>query len=101
MMVAGADLLCEYVAAKEGHPDCAIVDVTTGNHLLDGREPDIRMTRYRKDYGAHYTVTTAFGLPPLLELRGKTFEVDNAWICPVTLLVLFRYPKRINIYIKD
>ena len=37
MMVAGADLLCAYVAEKEGHPNRAVVDVTINDHLLDGR----------------------------------------------------------------
>ena len=36
MMVAGANLLCQYVAGKEGHPDYAVVDVTTGDHLIGG-----------------------------------------------------------------
>ena len=37
MMVAGANMLCQYVAEKEGHPEYALVDVTTGDNLIDGK----------------------------------------------------------------
>lgn len=101
MMVAGADLLCQYAVEMEGHPDCAIVDVTTGENLIDGKAPDIVMTRYKKGYGAYYNNTTPDGFPPIVTQDGLDTEVAKAWICPVTLLVLGRYPKRINIYLKD
>ena len=100
MMVAGADLLCEYVARAEGHPDCAVVDVTLGNKLLDGREPDIVMTRFKKGYGASYKNTTPDGLAPTFMRGDVEIGVSEAWICPVTLLVLHQYPTRINIYMK-
>ena len=101
MMVAGANLLCQYVAGKEGHPDYAVVDVTTGDHLIGGKTPDIIMTRFKKGYGASYHNATPDGLPPRINEEGRDIEVPEAWICPVTLLVLGRYPKQINLYLKD
>ena len=100
MMVAGANMLCEYVAGKEGHPGYAEVDVTTGDNHLDGRTPDIVMTRYKTGYGATYSNTLPDGLPPFVIRDNKMILVPDAWLCPVTLLVLHRYPKKINIYIK-
>ena len=100
MMVAGADRLCEYAANKEGHPDCALIDITIGEKLIDGRDPDVIMTRIKKDYGATYTNTTPSGTPPVLIRDGREIPVNKAWICPVTLFVLHRYPKRINIYLR-
>ena len=100
MMVAGADMLCEYVAEKEGHPDCAVVDVTTGDKLIDGKIPDITMIRLKKSYGATYQIKMADGLAPFIKRDGQLLLISEAWICPVTLLVLGRYPKKINIYIK-
>lgn len=100
MMVAGADLLCEYVAAKEGYPNLAKVDVTLDNDRIDGKAPDIVMTRFRKGYGASYHNTTPSGDAPSIELNGMLHTVTDAWLCPVTLLVLFSYPKQINLYMK-
>ena len=100
MMVAGANTLCEYVAEKEGHPECAIVDVTTGDNLIDGKAPNIVMTRLKKGYGATYHNTMPDGQPPFVIRNGQLLEITEAWICPVTMLVLGRYPKQINIYIK-
>ena len=100
MMVAGADMLCEYVAEKEGHPDYAVVDVTTGDKLLDERTPVIVMTRVKKGYGATYHNKMEDGLPPFVKRDGQLLLITEAWICPVTLLVLGRYPKQINIYLK-
>lgn len=100
MMVAGANLLCQWAAEREGHPDCALVDVTTGDNLRGGKEPDIVMTRYKKGYGAYYHSMASDGNPPVVVSEGRDIVVSEAWICPVTLLVLGRYPKRINIYIK-
>lgn len=100
MMVAGANTLCEYVAEKEGHPECAIVDVTTGDNLIDGKAPNIVMTRFKKGYGATYHNTMPDGQPPFVIRNGQLLEITEAWICPVTMLVLGRYPKQINIYIK-
>lgn len=45
MMVAGANLLCEHVAVREGHPDLAVIDVTLDSDRLDGRQPDIVMAQ--------------------------------------------------------
>ena len=101
MMVAGANLLCEYVAEKEGHTDCAIADVTTGENYIEGETPDVIMTRFEKGYGATYRNATPDGLPPSVRHNGQIMLVSEAWICPVTLLVLGRYPKKINIYIKQ
>ena len=101
MMVAGANMLCEYVAEKEGHPDNAIVDVTTGDNLIDGKTPDITMTRIKKGYGATYQNKMADSRPPFVKRNGQMLLITEAWICPVTLLVLGRYPKKINLYIKN
>jgi hypothetical protein len=101
MMVAGADLLCAYVAEKEGHPNRAVVDVTVNDHLLDGRAPDIVMERIEKGYGATYQNRLPSGLAPLYSSNGHDVEIDRAWLCPVTLLVLFQYPQRINLYIPE
>lgn len=101
MMVAGADRLCQYAAEKEGHPEYALVDVTTGENHIDGKIPDIVMTRFDKGYGASYHNSTPDGLPPVIHGEERDIEVSDAWICPVTLLVLGRYPKQINIYFKN
>ena len=101
MMVAGADQLCAYVAEKERHPRRAVVDVTINDHLLDDKEPDIVMDRIKKGYGATYRNSLPSGLAPVVFLNGRDVEVDQAWLCPVTLLVLFQYPERINIYIPE
>ena len=101
MMVAGADLICQYVAEKEGHPDCALMDITLGNNRLEGRTPDVVMSRYEMGYGASYHNVTPDGSAPAVVKNGRETPVPAAWICPVTLLVLGRYPKRINIYVKD
>lgn len=99
MMVAGADRLCAYVAQMEGHPKKAVVDVTLDDKRIEGREPVITMDRYEMGYGASYRCNDANGVTPVVELDGRLFEIPTAWLCPVTLLVLFRYPKRINLYI--
>lgn len=101
MMVAGADRLCQYAAEKEGHPEYALVDMTTGENHIDGKIPDIVMTRFDKGYGASYHNSTPDGLPPVIHGEERDIEVSDAWICPVTLLVLGRYPKQINIYFKN
>ena len=101
MMVAGANMLCEYIAEKEGHPALAEVDVTLGRNRLEGQEPDIVMTRFKKGYGATYHNKMPDGLPPFIKREGKLILIPEAWICPVTLLVLFQYPKQINIYSKQ
>ena len=101
MMVAGADRLCQYAAEKEGHPEYALVDVTTGENHIDGKIPDIVMTRFDKGYGASYHNSTPDGLPPVIHGEERDIDVSDAWICPVTLLVLGRYPKQINIYFKN
>jgi len=101
MMVAGADRLCQYGAEKEGHPDCALVDVTTGNNYIDGRTPDVIMTRTDKGYGATYSNSTPSGVPPVVLKNGQEISVPKAWLCPVTLLVLHRYPKQINLYFNN
>lgn len=101
MMVAGADLLCDYVAEAEGHPLRAIVDVTVNDNLLDGRVPDIVMERIEKGYGATYQNRLPSGLAPLYSSNGHDVEIETAWLCPVTLLVLFQYPQKINLYIPE
>ena len=100
MMVAGADLLCDYVADKQGHPHRAVVDATLDEGRLDGREPDVVMKRFEMGYGASYRNALPQGQPPVVKDRfGCEKAVGEAWLCPVTLLVLGRYPKKINLYI--
>lgn len=101
MMVAGADKLCQYIAEKEGHPNKAVVDVTTGKNFLQERIPDILMERYDKGYGAWYHNTTPERKAPTVRIGERGIDVSDAWICPVTLLVLYGYPKQINIYIPN
>ncbi len=101
MMVAGADHLCAYVAKKEGHPDKAIVDVTLDDNRIAGRTPIITMERFEKGYGARYRCYDEEGKTPVIEWNGRELDIPTAWLCPVTLLVLFRYPKRINLYMPD
>ena len=92
MMVAGADKLCQYIAEKEGHPRKAVVDVTTGNGFLQDRTPDVTMERFDKGYGAWYHNITPEGRAPEVESGGRPYDITDAWICPVTLLVLHGYP---------
>ena len=100
MMVAGADLLCDYVAGIQGHPDRAVVDVALDEERLDGREPDIVMKRTQMGYGAYYRPSLPLGQPPVVkDASGRETAIEKAWLCPVTLLVLHRYPKQINLYI--
>ena len=101
MMVAGADRLCAYVAQMEGHPRKAVVDITLDDNRIEGREPVVTMDRYQKGYGASYHCHDANGVIPVLDLEDRRFEIPTAWLCPVTLLVLFRYPRRINLYIPE
>ena len=101
MMVAGADLLCDYVAEIEGHPLRAVVDVTINDNLLDGHEPDILMERFRKGYGADYKNYLPSGEHPIVFANGRDVEIVTAWLCPVTLLVLFQYPQKINLYLPE
>lgn len=101
MMVAGADMLCAYVAEREGHPNRAVVDVTINDNRLDGREPDIMMECYKKGYGANYRNYLPSGEHPVVFACGRDVEIDTAWLCPVTLLVLFQYPEKINLYIPE
>ena len=101
MMVAGADLLCAYVAQKQGRTDRAVVDVTLNDKRLDGKEPDIVMKRFMADYGAHYNNYTKEHIVPSVRVGGTEKDVPTAWLCPVTLLVLGSYPKQINLYIPE
>lgn len=101
MMVAGADRLCDYIAQMEGHPRWAVVDVTINDNQIDGKEPVVTMDRFEMGYGASYHCHDANGVTPEVDLEGRLFEIPTAWLCPVTLLVLFQYPKRINLYIPE
>ena len=101
MMVAGADHLCAYVAKREGHPTKAVVDVTLDDNRIAGRTPIITMERFEKGYGARYRCYDEEGVTPVIEWNGRELDIPTAWLCPVTLLVLFRYPKRINLYLPD
>ena len=101
MMVAGADLLCSYVAKLEGSADKAVVDVTLNDKLLDGKEPALVMERFKKGYGADYYNRAKDNLAPKVEVNGVEMEARTSWLCPVTLLVLGSYPKRINLYISE
>lgn len=94
MMVKGADKLCEYIAQEQNTIGKAAVTVTVNDNLLDGNNPDIKMSRFSLGYGASYNVTLKDGTVP--DFKGK--DIDTAWLCPVTLFVFGRYPKQINIY---
>ena len=75
---------------------------TLDDKVLEGRSPDICMYRFKRGYGASYRVCNpTTGEAPVVNWNGRDVRVDEAWLCPVTLLVLFRYPRRINIYIKE
>ena len=101
MMVAGADRLCDYIAQMEGNPRRAVVDVTINDNQIDGREPVITMDRFEMGYGASYHCHDTNGVTPVVDLEDRLFEIPTAWLCPVTLLVLFQYPKKINLYIPE
>ena len=101
MMVCGADLLCQYAANKQGRTDKAVIDVTLNENLMEGKQPDVVLERFRRGYGAHYNNTTKNGNVPKVIKKGQEIEVPTSWLCPVTLLVLGRYPKKINVYIPD
>ena len=78
MMVAGADMLCEYVAEKEGHPDYAVIVVTTGDNLIDGKVPDIVMNRVKKGYRAIYHNNMDDGTPPVVKRNGQPLLIVEA-----------------------
>ena len=101
MMVAGADQLCAYVANLQGRTDKAIVDVTLNDKHLEGKEPDLVLERFKKGYGAHYFNYTKEGVAPEINANGRSRGIDTSWLCPVTLLVLGSYPKKINLYIPN
>ena len=101
MMVAGADLLCEYVARLQGRRDRAVVDVSLNDKRLDGKEPVLVMERFKKSYGAHYLNYTKEDRAPRVVVDGVEREAVTSWLCPVTLLVLGSYPKKINLYLPD
>ena len=101
MMVAGADQLCAYVANLQGRNDKAVVDVTLNERRLEGKEPDLVMERVKKGYGAHYINYTKEDKAPKVKVDGEEREVLTSWLCPVTLLVLGSYPKKINLYVPN
>ena len=90
MMVAGANKLCQYAAEKEGHPDYALVDVTTDDKHIDGREPDIVMTRVKKGYGATYHNRMPDGLPPFVQENEDVTRLEalEEHICLTLFLLL-------------
>ena len=101
MMVAGADKLCAYVANLQGRTDKAVVDVTLNDKHLEGKEPDLVLERTKRGYGANYLNFTDKGIAPRVKVNGTYREVSTSWLCPVTLLVLGSYPKKINLYVPD
>ena len=101
MMVAGADMLCAYVARLQGRTDKAVVDVTLNDKHLENRDPDLVLERVKKGYGAHYLNYTKEGVAPRIEANGRERTIDTSWLCPVTLLVLGSYPKKINLYVPN
>ena len=101
MMVAGADRLCAYVANLQGRNDKAVVDVTLNEGRLEGKEPDLVMERVKKGYGAHYINYTKDDRAPQVSVNGCDREILTSWLCPVTLLVLGSYPKKINLYVPN
>lgn len=101
MMVCGADKLCQYAANLQGSKNRAVIDVTVNDNKIDGKEPDVRMERFKKGYGASYHNYLKDGSFPKVVKDGREIVVDTSWICPVTLFVLGRYPKAINAYIPN
>ena len=55
------------------------------------------MKRVSVGHGATYKNYLPDGTAPVT----SEVAVTEAWICPVTLMVLGRYPKQINLYLKD
>ena len=94
MLVAGADDLCEFVSDRQGSENKATVTVTVNRHKYNDREPDIKLSRFMCGHGATYYVKLKDGTIPKLDKE----QIDTVWICPVTLFVLGKYPKTINIY---
>ena len=101
MMVAGADMLCAYVARLQGRTDKAVVDLTLNDKHLESMDPDLVLERVKKGYGAHYLNYTKDGVAPTIEANGRERAIDTSWLCPVTLLVLGSYPKKINLYVPN
>lgn len=101
MMVAGADMLCAYVARLQGRTNKAVVDVTLNDKHLENMDPDLVLERVKKGYGAHYLNYTKEGVAPTIEASGRERTIDTSWLCPVTLLVLGSYPKKINLYVPN
>lgn len=50
---------------------------------------------------AHHNLRPVADEIPVVYVDGRKVDVDTAWLCPVTLLVLFQYPKKINLYIPE
>ena len=63
---------------KEGHPDYAPVDVTTGTSLLDGKAPDVVMNRFDIGHGVSYQNSTPEGLPPVVIRNGRETSIPEA-----------------------
>lgn len=101
MMVAGADKLCDFVANMQGRTNKAVVNVTLNENHLENEEPDIVMERFSKGYGAHYLNYTKEGTAPMVNENGTKEPIEKSWLCPVTLLVLGSYPKKINLYVPN
>ena len=122
-MARGSDLLCEYLAEKEGHPDYAIIDVTFYDNLIAERVPDIVLTLLGKDDDGYvYHSLISDGTPPIINRDCHTIEIAEA--CLISILFyecdhllpgkpFIQYnngprfyitqhtqPRRINIYIK-
>ena len=86
-MDRGSDLLCEYVAEKEGHPDYAIIDATISDNLIAERAPDISLTLsfpQKDDDGAIYYCKTIDGTPPVVVRDGQRKEISE--VCLISLL---------------
>ena len=94
-------MLCAYVARLQGRTDRAVVDVTLNDKHLENRVPDLVLERVKKGYGAHYLNYTKEGVAPRIEANGRERTIDTSWLCPVTLLVLGSYPKKINLYVPN
>ena len=94
-------MVCAYVALLQGRTYKAVVDVTLNEKHLENKEPDLILERVKKGYGAHYLNYTKEGVAPTIEANGRERAIDTSWLCPVTLLVLGSYPKKINLYIPN
>lgn len=103
LMVSGADNLCEYYAQGEND---VTVEIIARDKLIDNKEifneydlfiieklPQNTKLIDKLIWGRSYTNTKT-----VIKNLKEQIQITTMWICPVTILVLGRYPQ--YIYIK-